>query len=132
MSVGEIDARANEGIWPLAQKTGKPATQLIEATVAGAIAFVQAHASHLGPIIWAGIPAPVSNRQTPDPAYAAMVTAFNQHLQQAAHAAKHGFLDLHDLTAQPDGFSNETWHLEDTHLQPTALPHAFQHHYLPA
>lgn len=129
VSIGEIDARSQEGIFPLMAKTGKPAEQLVEETCAPAFAWLK---EQLGerPVIIGGIPAPVMHRDARyfpnDPTkhedYARCVRALNQRM--ATESARYGwdFADLHALTAGDDGlFSNGTWHLEDTHLKPGAL-----------
>lgn len=125
MTIGEIDCRPDEGLWPLHRKTGQPLDTLIERTVTGYIDFLQRTlAGHqLASISVQGIPAPgyaLEDDKNPGdiPGFVAMIRAVNDCLQAKALAAGFNFLDVHAATVGEDGRGNGRWHLDDYHLSP--------------
>ncbi len=125
ISIGEIDTRPDEGIWPHARKTGQNPETLAQTTFSEGIAWLRQH--HAGPLIISGTPYPQASRlQNLSPAdktaYTAFLTQANQTLCQIAHTHAHPFLDIFCLT------QTEDWHLDGLHLRPEALPAAFVGH----
>jgi len=135
-TIGEIDCRSDEGIFPLSRrKGGKDRRSLIEATVGGFIAWVRRHLSDRGHrVIVAGVPCP--NRKLDLPSdqevvdYLAFLDQFNQRLKQECAREGMAFLDLHALTNRGDGRANGDWHIDGHHLRPDAWRAAFERHLL--
>lgn len=138
LSAGEIDSRANEGIWAYARKSNRPLENILRITCVQSLNWlaIQNHPRHY---IISGIPAPMAIKNqslfrslAEHESYARFIARFNEVLREETH--KHGwsFLDLHALTTTPEGFSNESWHLEKTHLKPATMAEAFTRHLHPA
>lgn len=130
ISVGEIDTRVNEGIWPLVQK-GKNVDSLIAATFAPAIARIWTEAGGRT-LVFAGIPVPHHSRPDLLPEaerqpYLAMLKKANEAIRDAALAHGCDFIDLHALTT-----ANMAWYMERAHLKPLAVPEAFKSHLVTA
>lgn len=127
-SIGEIDARADEGLWPLLAKGTKPLNDLLRDTCGPAFTWLK-NVAGSRPVIICGIPAPARRRDaskfsstSQHDEYARMVGALNTYMAKLAASNGWTFADLHALTVGADGlFSSEDWHLEDTHLKPGAL-----------
>lgn len=125
MTIGEIDCRPDEGLWPLHRKTGQPLDALIERTVSGYIDFLQRTlvGHQLASITIQGIPAPgyafEEDKDPGDiPGFVAMIRAVNDCLRAKALAARFNFLDVHAATVGADGRGNGRWHLDGYHLSP--------------
>lgn len=115
LTIGEIDCRADEGIWP-AHKAGKGAcAYLVRNTVGAYLDWVAAHVATgpWGSLTVQGIPQP---RRVPADAEAflAMVADVNARLAQGCAARGWHFLDVHAATAGAQG----QWHLDEFHLKP--------------
>lgn len=125
MTIGEIDCRPDEGLWPLHRKTGQPLDALIERTVSGYIDFLQRTlvGHQLASITIQGIPAPgyafEDDKDPGDiPGFVAMIRAVNDCLRAKSLAAGFNFLDVHAATVGEDGRGNGRWHLDGYHLSP--------------
>ena len=125
LTIGEIDCRPDEGIWPLHRKTGQPLDALIERTVSGYIDFLQRTlvGHQLASITIQGIPAPgyafEDDKDPGDiPGFVAMIRAVNERLRSQALAAGFRFLDVYAATVGEDGRGNCRWHLDGYHLSP--------------
>ncbi len=125
MTIGEIDCRPDEGLWPLHRKTGQPLDALIERTVSGYIDFLQRTlvGHQLASITVQGIPAPgyafEEDKDPGDiPGFVAMIRAVNDCLRAKSLAAGFNFLDVHAATVGADGRGNGRWHLDGYHLSP--------------
>ncbi len=125
LTIGEIDCRPDEGLWPAHRKTGQPLDALIERTVTGYIDFLQ-HTlvdHQLLDITVQGIPAPgyafEDDKDPGDiPGFVAMIRAVNDCLRAKTLAAGFNFLDVHAATVGEDGQGNGRWHLDGYHLSP--------------
>ena len=125
MTIGEIDCRPDEGLWPLHRQRGLALDELIERTVDGYIDFLQRnlHGHQLVTITIQGIPAPgyafEDDKDPGDiPGFVAMIRAVNDCLRAKALAAGYSFLDVYAATVRDDGRGNGRWHLDGYHLSP--------------
>lgn len=123
---GEIDTRLEEGIIPHAHRHGRPVESVARETVDGFVDHVVAatRARSLA-LILMGVPAPFTAARALPAKDAARwveaVRAFNSRLAARAKAAGIAFLDLHAVTAGPDGTADGSLHIDDVHLHPRAL-----------
>lgn len=129
VTIGEIDCRPNEGIYPLHKKRGVDPAGLIDNTVTGFVDFVvEAAAEKNLHVSFCGVPAPHRDRfsRLPLPAdefgkYLDVVAGFNEKLEQVSVDRGCGFLDLYRMSVGDDGTADGRYHIDDTHLLPTAL-----------
>jgi hypothetical protein len=54
-----------------------------------------------------------------------VIKDFNSVLKNKSQRMGYGFLDVHKLTDNGDGFSNAIWHLDDIHLTPEGMQQAW-------
>ena len=125
LTIGEIDCRPDEGIWPLHRKNGRSLDELITRTVAGYIDFLQQTLvdTRLLGVTIQGIPAPgyalVDDKDPGDiRGFVAMIRLVNNCLRKKTLAAGYRFLDVHSATVGDDGRGNGHWHLDGYHLSP--------------
>ena len=57
-----------------------------------------------------------------------MIRDFNKTLKRISKKKGFGFLDVHKLTDNGVGFSNNIWHLDAFHLSPEAMLEAWREH----
>ena len=57
-----------------------------------------------------------------------MIREFNVVLKNKSKKMGFGFLDVHKLTDNGDGFSNSIWHLDTIHLSPEGMCEAWRVH----
>ncbi len=123
VSLGEIDLRPDEGIWPLYKKGRGHWRELVASTIPPALAWLAAQAGGRRLMI-TGTPTPsaiqlakVEEAQRGE--YQEFVVAANAALADAARAHGFGFIDIHAFTAgRPAGY------LDEVHLLPCVLPEA--------
>lgn len=131
VTIGEIDCRPNEGIYPLHNKRRIDAAELIDNTVTGFVEFVTECAAennlHLN---FCGVPAPHRDRSSRLPLpeagigdYLNVVADFNRKLDRTSTEHGCGFLDLYKMTVGDDGTADGRLHIDDTHLVPQAFHH---------
>lgn len=131
VTIGEIDCRPNEGIYPLHKKRRIDAAELIDNTVTGFVDFVTESAAGKNlQMNFCGVPAPHRDRfsRLPLPEsevfdYLDVVAGFSRKLDRTSTDRGCGFLDLYKMTVGDDGTSDGRFHIDDTHL----LPQAFHH-----
>lgn len=125
LTIGEIDCRPEEGIWPYARRTGQNPLDVLESTVSG---YLRALDALLAERPWPsitiqGVPAPgytfTENRDPGDlPGFLHMVREANRLLREGTHQRGWGFLDVYSLTANAEGAGNGRYHLDGHHLKP--------------
>jgi tetratricopeptide (TPR) repeat protein len=126
LAIGEIDCRSGEGLLPAWRRSGgRSLASMIDATVGRFVDFVsQTTAAYGHKLVFCGVPAPNPPRELEDAherqVLAELIAAFNAALHKKAMAQGHHFLDLHELTVGPEGFSTGLWHLDAHHLRPVA------------
>lgn len=124
ISVGEIDCRPREGIYPHARKTNQPWANVIAATIPPAVQWLSQNAQGR-PLTLCGIPFP-SPLMLKDAENQADFLAFHAaaNVAMAAAAAQNGlgFINLYPVTQnQPEAFLPD-----GTHLHPHILPAAMK------
>lgn len=129
ISIGEIDTRPDEGIWPTARKNGQNAETLAQETFSAGLSWLRATRSSL--LVLVGLPAPRPNQlenlsPAEKPAYLAFLKQADTILKNLAETNACGFLDIFSLTT-----ADASWHLDGLHLKPEALPAAFVRHFHP-
>ena len=125
MTIGEIDCRPDEGIWPLHHKKAIALDKVIHRTVEGYIEALRSMlAEHqLLSITIQGIPAPgyaLKDDKDPGdiPGFLAMIREVNNCLRTKALEAGFHFLDVYAATVDDNGRGNGRWHLDGYHLSP--------------
>lgn len=124
--VGEIDCRADEGVYKHATDKGKNISDVALATVDGYMDFLEQNLSGRDPnkIIIQGVPAPgysledkldISQRER----FLDMIKYVNHLLKEATSKRGWLFFDVYTATAGQDGLSNQLWHLDGYHLKPS-------------
>ncbi len=125
-TIGEIDTRADEGIWKAHLEKGLELEKLIWDTVNDYIDYLK---KALGDKVFStitiqGIPAPgydidekVSKEKQHQ--FLSMIQNLNQVLRKKVLENSWNFLDVYSATVdQATGRSNGRWHLDDYHLSP--------------
>jgi tetratricopeptide (TPR) repeat protein len=138
MTVGEIDCRIDEGIWPVHKTKGIAIRELAEATVSGYLGWLDRCVAPLDPksMTIQGIPAPaypLDPLQSLDErsAFIDMIRTVNALLMSGAAARGWWFLDVYAATANDEGTSNHVWHLDSHHLTPAFYIDAAQSFIVP-
>jgi glutamate synthase (NADPH/NADH) small chain len=134
--IGEIDCRHDEGIIKAWEKcSNKSLPEFIQLTVTSYIDYVNKIVENYGhKVIIGGIPAtnfPLETlTETLAEQFVHTIHIFNIILKKHALATGMGFLDLYALTNRGDGIASGEWHIDSTHLIPSALVVAFERYYL--
>jgi hypothetical protein len=128
---GEIDCRLDEGILPHYRKTGGDLEHLIADQVDRYVARVaELAAPRRLSLLFMGVPAPhleALSGQHPDASdgdkalLVDIIKVFNLSLRRAAARHGHRMIDVHAISAGPDGKASGTQHIDDYHLKPDAL-----------
>lgn len=134
LTIGEIDCRLDEGIASVLEKhPNRTLDEIVLTTTARYLQYavaVAARYSHR--IVVQGVPAPyiqASVQSTPEAKkLAKLISDFNARLRSGTNDLTLAFLDMHALTNRGDGFTNGEWHIDGTHLLPTAIAQAFETH----
>ncbi len=130
-SFGEIDCRIDEGILPHYRKAGGELETLIADQVDRFVGHVARSAERRSlKLMFLAVPAPFFKalaprypdltRETQD-LLVRIIQAFNRSLERAAVATGHRVIDVHRISAGPDGAASGRHHLDDIHLKPNAL-----------
>lgn len=126
ITIGEIDCRADEGIWAYAGDHNKDPLSVASETVGAYIAFLKnvlhKHRSDL--ITIQGVPAPAKeldkiSGEKERKLYLDMISCVNDKLKQEAFSLGWSFLDVYAATVSANGSSNGEWHLDTHHLKPS-------------
>ena len=132
VTIGEIDCRYNEGIYPLHRKTGTSVRRIVDDTVGGFVEFTMALAAKKGQQLnLCGVPAPLrayvgrtSLAADERACFVDVARRFNDRLEARAAERGVGFADLYRLTAEADGMAGGRHHVDDIHLVPAAYHEA--------
>ena len=131
ISIGEIDCRSNEGIFPAHKKHHTELEGSIKSLVNDFVQYVMRKAKEKElEIIFYGVPAPncslshLSNadRQT----FLYVVELFNSYLAKTAASVQSRFIDVYKTTVAEDGAADHKHHIDAFHLYPDVLAHACQ------
>ncbi len=130
--IGEIDCRHDEGVIKAWKKSPEMTMEdIARATVTSYISYVARVAAKFGHrVIVGGIPAVnIVRLHTLDTETAdqlvKLIRLFNAILKENALVAGLDFLDVFALTDRGDGIANGEWHIDQFHLQPSAMIDAF-------
>ena len=125
-TIGEIDARPNEGIWQVHLKKEKPVEEIINNTVGVYIDFLNENLKdkQLSSITIQGIPAPnyelVGDKDPKDEVgFLNMIKQVNEKLKELTIDNGWNFLDVYNATVNQNGKSNGKWHIDGYHLKPS-------------
>lgn len=132
VTIGEIDCRMDEGMFPRHKKTGTALDEIIESTVGGFVGFVAGPAAARGHRLnICGVPAPHPARSSRVAmadgdlrVYLEIIKNFNKKLEDAAKQHDFGFVDLYSLTVGEGAAADGAQHIDDTHLYPSAIHQA--------
>ena len=129
---GEIDCRREEGFYHLHKTEQKDYRTTVPQTVEKYFNFVLQNALlHKHYIYFYGVPAPLesllSTLSHADRAISIDIIAlFNSSLKLLCQKNTIPFLDTYALTANRKGYSNNNYHLDDYHLQPSIINDLFK------
>ncbi len=132
ISMGEIDCRSNEGIFPAHKKHDTDLANAIESLVGNFVHFIlhESRKKQLN-IIFYGVPAPSCSLEhfceSDRLAYLTTVELFNTSLAKAAASSQCRFIDVYGHTVATGGVSNGIHHIDPFHLAPDFLAHACKH-----
>lgn len=124
-TVGEIDCRPDEGIWPARLKSIKSIKEIVESTIDGYLNFLNdaIKGLELSKVIIQGIPAPgyelsdkIDAAEVRD--FLMMVNYVNSYLKNSSLKRGWFFLDVYSATVDENFSGNFSWHLDKWHLKP--------------
>ena len=128
LSFGEIDCRENEGILSHCKKTGKEIQDVAESTATSYFEWTMKSLSRQREkIVYFGTPAPIAHISSNkghlenNEKRLVVVKTFNTILAKQCQEAGILFADVYQLTSRNDGYNNNLWMLDSTHLKPEAL-----------
>ena len=123
-TIGEIDARPDEGIWQVHLEKGKDVDTIINDTVNGYIDFLADNLKDkLLSVTIQGIPAPnyaLEGDKDPkdEKGFLSMIKIVNDKLKELTLEKGWYFLDVYSATLGDEGKSNKKWHIDGYHLSP--------------
>jgi len=129
--IGEIDCRLDSGIIKHRNKyPEKNMVELIKTTVENYIDFIfKLNSDTRHNIIIQGVPCPnIDTKDIPTEKVLELIDVireFNVVLKYKSNEVGFGFLDVHKLTDNGNGFSNNSWHVDTNHLSPGAMQKAW-------
>ena len=132
ISFGEIDCRKDEGILNYAIKYDKDITEVCEKTINGYLDYME---QILSPIYskkyYFGIPAPTREKELFDDLdikRIKIVKLYNKVLKKEVLLRGSYFLDVYKLTSIKDGWNNNIYMCDRTHLSPKCLSILFENY----
>ena len=131
LTIGEIDCRLDSGIIKHKKKLPKKDLEnLIMITVENYLNYIfniNTYFQHK--IIIQGVPCPNINKKNSEKKEIEqlinLINIFNFNLENKAKEKGFNFFDVHKLTDNGNGFSNNDWHIDEYHLSPKALLEAW-------
>lgn len=138
LTIGEIDCRIDEGIIPVLKKNPEKTLEgVVISTITSYITYVSKITKEHGhKLIISGIPAPNINLSAlsieDSNLLIKLIRVFNEVLLTQAIQYGHNFLNVYALTNRGDGISNKQWHIDDFHINPSAIPILFNDLYIQA
>jgi len=128
LSFGEIDCREDEGILLYCQKTGNAIQDVAKSTATRYFKLTTKLLSRQKEkLIYFGIPAPFwlgpSSEESSEHNKRRLlaIVIFNTTLAKRCQESGILFADVYKLTSRTDGYNNNRWMLDSTHLKPDAL-----------
>ena len=132
LAIGEIDCRLDDGILKHIKKyPHKNIKGLINSTVINYLNYVyKLIVPFRHKIIIQGIPCPnIDTSETKEKDVFDLVDLikdFNLTLKKQSIFFGFNFLNLHEMTDRGDGFSNDTWHIDNYHIAPAGMQEAWR------
>ena len=136
LTIGEIDCRPDDGIVKAARKYPKKTLDdIINETINGYISYLtKMVVIYDHKFIVCGVPALNTSMTITNEVqiiqHGMFMRKFNSILKEDVLKAGMCFLDVFALTDRGDGLSNEKWHIDSTHLKPSAYQNAFDNNFL--
>ena len=132
LAIGEIDCRLDSGI--IAHKKKFPEKQIKEiiiTTVENYLTYIISNNSNCQhKIVIQGVPCPnidIKNHAQKDiKQLVEVINIFNSELKAKSKENAFGFLDVHKLTDNGDGLSNNVWQIDSNHLSPDGMLEAWR------
>ena len=125
ISFGEIDCRHDEGFIIASAKLKEPSHHLINRTVEGFVKwFATLNRVPRNKLYFFNVPAPVYNStrsEEENEKVASVVSYFNNALENYCSVFGNMVVDVYSATLGPNGFSNENFHIDGVHLDPSVL-----------
>ena len=134
LTIGEIDCRINIGIIKHRNKyPQKKMIDLITNTIENYLDYIfKLNSSAKHDITIQGVPCPnISTKNILTEKVVELIDVireFNIVLKNQSKKMGFGFLDVHKLTDNGDGFSNSIWHIDTFHLSPEGMCEAWRVH----
>ena len=131
LAVGEIDCRIDSGIIQHKNKfPEKEIKEIILTTVVNYLTYIVNNNSDCQHnIVIQGVPCPnigiESHAQKEVTQLIEVIKIFNFELKIKSEEKGLGFLDIHNLTDRGDGFSNNVWHIDNSHISPEGMLEAW-------
>jgi tetratricopeptide (TPR) repeat protein len=128
LTIGEIDCRSNEGIIKAWEKyPDRSLEEMAQITASAYVAYIERIAARYDHRwLLGGVPAiNIKLEKSATDTVVRLIRTFNAILKELALSAGMDFLDVYALTDRGDGIASEQWHIDDTHLLPSALVEAF-------
>ena len=126
ISFGEIDCRPDEGFISASRKLRQSTSYLIAKTVKGYVNwFNELNQQKHHELYFFNVPASVYKKEiSPElnADTANVIKTFNAELRQLIDILDYTLIDVHSLTSDLDGFSNNQQHIDDVHLSPSIIP----------
>lgn len=125
ISFGEIDCRANEGIIVASRKLKQPKSSIIAKMVLGFVKwFFDRNRFFNHTLLFFTVPAPIyddclcaaSNAEVKE-----TILMFNRELKRCVTKYNFNNIDVHCLTVDEIGFSNNVYHIDKYHLSPKTI-----------
>ena len=125
ITVGEIDCRIEEGIYPASIKKNIPYAQLVDETVEAFFDSLVPLLKDMMNIYVQGVPAPTESRvmginenEYDVNEYLDMVAYYNLTVKNRCRENGWYFIDVYSATVGEKMFSNGKWHIDNTHINP--------------
>ena len=135
ITIGEIDCRLDDGIMRYFSKNPNVSLQkIITNTIENFLNFILGlNSQYKHQIVIQGVPCPVIDElklsKLRIEQLIEVISAFNKILKLESLDKGFGFLDVHTLTNNGDGLSNNTWHIDDIHLSGHGVMTACEDHF---
>ena len=126
LSFGEIDCRFDEGFIKALSKTNVVKEKLIKNTIISYVNWIaELNVNKEHQIYFFNVPAPFFNTKYStklNNQMADIIKFYNQSLKQTVSDIGYRLIDVYKATSDPDGFSNNCYHVDGYHLGPAIIP----------
>lgn len=132
VTFGEIDCRADEGIYSYCKKNNIEPEKHIKSMIKNYVSFVLAKAGKKNQeVIFCGVPAPTEITYSKLPErdrddFLNIIKIYNNYLREAVKNKGCKFIDLYKMTSSKNGASNKKHHIDDYHIFPSSFTKAIK------